>query len=95
MATTLHDNPANDLDDLLSSIGECVGNDAASSADNGRLRKEAETMIAKAKAHADQSRGLMLDPLLPRAQIEDARRASEATALDCQRLEAAIGLLDA
>jgi len=95
MTTIDLENPAADLDNLLSRIGKSVNNDAATSANTARLREEATQMVAKIKAHADMSRARMLEPLLPRAQIEDAKRNAEAAAVDSQRLEAAIELLSA
>lgn len=87
--------PAADLDKLLSHIGKSINDEAATSSNNGRLREKALEMVTQIKAHADLSRRQMLEPLLPRAQIEDARRNAEAAAIDMQRLEAAIDILTA
>lgn len=93
MQTTELENPAADLDSLLSRIGKSINNEAATSANTARLREQALQMVKKIKAHENVSRQQMLEPLLPRAQIEDAKRNAEAAAIDTQRLEAAINLL--
>ncbi len=93
MPTTELENPAADLDSLLSRIGKSINNEAATSANTAGLREQALQMVEKIKAHENVSWQQMLEPLLPRAQIEDAKRNAEAAAIDTQRLEAAIELL--
>ena len=85
--------PAAELDNLLSRIGKSINNEAATSASNALLREQALQMVTRIKEHAETSRQQMLEPLLPREQIEDARRNAEAAAIDTQRLEAAIAIL--
>lgn len=86
-------NPAADLDKLLSRIGKSINNEAATSASDALLREQALQMVTRIKEHAETSRQEMLEPLLPREQIEDARRNAEVAAIDTQRLEAAIAIL--
>ena len=86
-------NPAADLDNLLSRIGKSINNEAATSANNALLREQALQIVTRIKEYAETSRQQMLEPLLPREQIEDARRNAEAAAIDTQRLEAAIAIL--
>lgn len=87
--------PAADLDNLLSRIGKSINNEAATSASNALLREQALQIVTRIKEYAETSRQQMLEPLLPREQIEDARRNAEAAAIDTQRLEAAIAILTA
>ncbi len=93
MTTTSLDTPAQELDGLLSRIGKSIASEVASSADTARLREQAMQMATKINAHAEESRKKMLEPLLPRAQIDDAKRNAEGAAIDSQRLETAIELL--
>ncbi|MEX3316650.1 hypothetical protein [Sulfitobacter sp. PS-8MA] len=93
MTTSTLDNPSKSLDNLLSRIGKSLNNAAATSSATARLREEAMKMVKKIDEHAEASRDQMLDPLLPRAQIEEAKRNAEAASVDSQRLKAAIELL--
>lgn len=93
MTTSTLDNPSKSLDNLLSRIGKSLNNASATSSATDRLREEAVKMVKKIDEHAEASRKQMLDPLLPRAQIEEAKRNAEAAAVDRQRLQTAIDLL--
>lgn len=69
-------------------------NESVSDEHVDRVVEELHAIETQIIAHAEQSRKQMLNPLLPRSEIELAKRTAEAAAIDSQRLEAALGMLN-
>lgn len=81
------------LDDLLSRIGECLADDALTSSGADTLKDEATQLMGTIQEQAEQSRKRLLEPLLLRPQIDEAKQRADAAEVDCQRLAAAIEVL--